>query len=452
MERSLLSGPVLSIVAESEKVIRGIVRDTDTGKGQAGLEVMLTGYYDDTMPPFNPKAKTDAEGRYEIHGARKAKRYLLDSLSDSATGYTPSQIWADDTTGYQPVVADIKVKKGVIVTGKVIDRATGKAVPGWARSAVLSGNPFVKEYRYDQFFTSNGRPPLAYSRELDADGTFRLVTLPGPVLLMGGPNHQKLEPLEAIKFNPPIPDPQYPKYFQKEPEPYQGEASLTYFGIKGFRNTVDGNFCKVLDGKPGAVVKQDIILERASARTVTIQDVDGRPLSGVWATGISSRTRYRAIRLANSFCPVYHLEAGQPRLLVFYEPRRKLAGIRTLKADEKQPIVVKLGLAGALKGRLLDADGKPLAGAEVDLHYRDREAEEIEWAIHEGKQVVTDASGAFAFDELIPEMKIQLTFRRGRRRFEREPKPVEAAIVVKPGECRDLGAINVRLVPDRKRE
>src|SRR5262249_7526326 len=188
----LLSGPDFSVVAESEKVIRGVVTDADTGKGQPGLVIQLTGYYDDMMPPFPLTAKTDAQARYEIHGVRKAKSYLVQFLGDPATGYTPSQVWADDTTGYRPIAADLKVKEGVVVTGKVIDRATGKPIPGWAMAAVLSDNPFVKDYNYAKFKRPTGMPFIAASEEMDAAGTFRLVTLPGPVLLTAGPANRIL--------------------------------------------------------------------------------------------------------------------------------------------------------------------------------------------------------------------------------------------------------------------
>jgi hypothetical protein len=38
----------------------------------------------------------------------------------------------------------------------------------------------------------------------------------------------------------------------------------------------------------------------------------------------------------------------------------------------------------------------------------------------------------------------ELSFRRGRLRFERERKPVDAVIQAKPGECRDLGTIMLK--------
>jgi RNA polymerase sigma factor (sigma-70 family) len=438
MRHHFLYSPDISLVAESEKIIRGRVLDADTRKVQPRLEIRLTGYWD-TFQIFPLTATTDAEGHYEIHGARKAKRYLVQFMGDASAGYAPSQIWADDTTAYQPVPAELKVKKGVIVSGKVIDGATGQALPGWAAAAVLSGNPFIKDYHYDEIVTLNGAPFVARSSGASADGTFRIVTLPGPVLLMGGLYRQKLPPLEAARYGEAIADPKYPKYFQI------GPALLTYRGLKGFRGGVEGNFCKVLDVKPGtALVKQDIVLERGSEQQVGIRDAEGRPLSGIWAAGISPLRGFPAIRLESASCPVYHLEAGKPRLLVFWDPLRNLAGSVTLKGEEKEPVEVKLSPMASLKGRLLDADGKPLAGLGVDLRYHDHQAEAIHFAIHKGNQTVTDTNGAFAFDKLLPDLKIALTFHRYGRLFQRVAKAADTSVQIKSGECRDLGEIKVK--------
>jgi RNA polymerase sigma factor (sigma-70 family) len=442
MEYFFLHGPDVSAVAEAGKIIRGRVTDADTGNGQPGLVVRLSRTNDETAPAAS-EAKTDAAGHFEIHGIRKSRAYLVQCLDDPATGYTPSQVWVEDSAGYQPVVADLKAKKGVVVTGKVLDRATGRPVPGWAAVAVMNGNPHIKDY--PQFETPSPQPYVAHSHELDAEGNFRVVTLPGPVVLMGGPDFTKLDMLEALQYKPPIADPEYPNYFRFGPGPTD-ELRLTYFGAGGLRGSVEGYFCKVLNPKPGtAVVRQDIILERANKLEIRIQDVEGRPLSGVWVTGISPRRSLGAVHLGRDTCPVYELDPSRPRRLVFSEPSRKLAGTRALKGDEQQPLVVRLGVTGAVEGKLQDEAGRPLVGIEIDIHYRDPEAAEIDWAIHEGKQVVTDQAGAFRLEEVIPGLPFELAYRHGRRRLEPQPQVLE----LKSGECQNLGTSKQRLVPDR---
>ncbi len=186
-------------------------------------------------------------------------------------------------------------------------------------------------------------------------------------------------------------------------------------------------------------MNQDVFLERASVLATKFQDPQGQPLSNVWTTGITDENWHHPVLIEGDSCSAYGVEKDKPRLMIFYHPAKKLIGTRTLRGDEKQPVLVKLRSGGAIKGRLLDADGKPMAGVVVDVRYRDREAEELDrWVIHERKQVVADAQGTFTLDELVPALKLELTFRHGRQRFERETKPADSAIEIKPGECRDL--------------
>jgi hypothetical protein len=177
--------------------------------------------------------------------------------------------------------------------------------------------------------------------------------------------------------------------------------------------------------------------------TVQIQDADGKPLKYVRVTGLTEESHY-PFGYAHSTCSAYGVQPGKPRLMLFYQQERKLAGTITLKGDEKQPVVVKLKPAGAIKGRLLDADGKPLAGVRVDPRYHHRDADSMHRATYSEKQVETDANGGFTLDEMLPGFAFDLSFRRGTQRFEREAKPAEATIQVKPGESRDLGDIRTK--------
>ena len=63
--------------------------------------------------------------------------------------------------------------------------------------------------------------------------------------------------------------------------------------------------------------------------------------------------------------------------MVFYEPAKQLVGTLKLQGDEKEPVTVRLGPPGKLKGRFLDEDGKPLAKVLVDLDFRDQTAREM---------------------------------------------------------------------------
>jgi RNA polymerase sigma factor (sigma-70 family) len=438
----LLYGPDLALVAEAEKPISGMVTAADTGKPRPGVVVWLTRDGDNLLPLILT-AKTDAAGRYEIRGARKAQSsYMVEVKSDPAAGYVACQVRAADTPGYAPVTADIRVHKGVVVTGKVIDKTTGKPVPGFAMASVLSDNPHVKDY--PEF---NGSAWMATERTA-ADGTFRVVTIPGPVLLMGGPDHRHLgeDPTASMKYKPAVPDPQYPQYFHKYPE-----DGAVFFVPGNARSPVQGNYCKVLQIKPGtAVVEQDIVLEQAPAVAVQIRDAEGRPVRGAWVTGISPQNWERPVRIAGDSCSAYLAEPDRSRLMVFYEPERKWIGTLTFKGEVKGPVVATLGPAGSVRGRLLGEDGKPVAGVVVEVSHAAREAREIHDHIHRTRQAVTDAGGVFQVEEVIPEIKFTLYYHRKLRESGHSRKVADRQFQVKPGEALDLG--DLRLTPPAKKD
>ena len=242
--RLVLHGPELNIVAEREKLIRGRVTDSATGEPRAGVQVLLTRSRSDLLWPI-PEARTDKDGRYEIRGARKAKGYMVEVGADTTAGYMPCQGWADDTTGYEPVTLDLRTRKGVVVTGRLIDGGTGKPVPGWALIGVPQGNPSVKDY--PEFDASAWFP----MQQTNAAGRFRVVAIPGPVLLFGQPNNA-----DFLKYKPPAADPKYPQFFKM-----LGDHTA-YFAPGGAMTPLQGRYCKVLEIPAGAKeVEHDIVLE-----------------------------------------------------------------------------------------------------------------------------------------------------------------------------------------------
>jgi RNA polymerase sigma factor (sigma-70 family) len=240
-----LYGPDFAAVAEREKPVRGRVTDADTGKPRAGVQVLLTRTDGGDLLQVPVGASTDKDGRYEIHGARKATSYMVEVAADTADGYMPAQASSGDTPGFDPVALDLRVKKGVVVTGRIMDRATGKPVRGWALIGVPQGNPSVKDY---PDFNSSAWFPM---QQTDADGRFRVVAIPGPVLLFGQP-----ENADFARYKAPKADPKYPQFFK-----VFGDHTA-YYMPGGAMTPLQGRACKVIDIKAGAkIVEQDIEME-----------------------------------------------------------------------------------------------------------------------------------------------------------------------------------------------
>jgi RNA polymerase sigma factor (sigma-70 family) len=431
MRATLLYGPEPALVAEREKSIRGAVTAADTGKGLAGIEVRLWGYAD--RPVYVPlKATTGADGRYEIHGARKEKAYALVAMADVVAGYIGCNVRADDPPGYDPVTIDVRMVKGVIVTGRVLERTVGKLVPTQSvcsvSAAALDGNSFVRANPTVEASGTSSSAGLTRS-----DGTYRIVTVPGPILLSAGPRE-----LAAIcRFKQADLDPSCPQYFTKRDDGYW------FHGSGGTFNPVNGNWCKVLNTKAGtAVVEQDIVLEPAAELSLHLRDEAARPLAGVLTAGIIRRVWYPAFPCKADVCTVYEPGPDDRRLIVLFQPERKLAATFKPLGNEKPKDSLVLRPTATLKGRLVGKDGKPLAGVAVDVTYRDRPAEEVTSWFYETRQIVSGPDGGFTFDAVLPGLPCKISFKRNGNPLKLNGRSA-ALTPVDSGKTDDLGTLVV---------
>jgi protocatechuate 3,4-dioxygenase beta subunit len=433
-----LFGPEPVVVVEQEKIIRGRVTD-HLGRPRAGVKVVFSRPNRRDLNPDYNAAITDSDGKYVIRGARKHKGYMVECDADPKAGLLPCQAFADDTVGYEPVTLDLKCAKGVVVTGTVKDKATGAPISSSVYTAVLAKNPFVKDYPPFMDSASFG----SQKNQTDKEGRFRVVTIPGPVLLMAGPHKGDFGRVyKAMK-----PDPKYPEYFHTR------FGGLGYYGLDSTFGIVQGCWCKVIDAKKGDVeVHIDVELEPATSMTVRVVDAEGKPVKGAHATGITHIDFEHARASANSdVLTLYNVEPGQDRFVAVVQAKRKLVGTRTVKASDKDP-VVKLGPGGVVSGRVVDAEGKPIAGVTVDLHYTRREVSEVAHALarEEGRigrrlpqQVVTGPGGDFRFDTLFPGCELRLTFQKGRKRYGPEYHKAPRHTVARHGDELKLGDVPI---------
>jgi hypothetical protein len=240
-------------------------------------------------------------------------------------------------------------------------------------------------------------------------------------------------------------DSAYPDYFDERMSGFRSPGGVT--------TIMQGQWCKVLKLKPDETeVKFDVRFKRASRFTVKVQDADGKPLTGVTVAGNTARDWARPEECQADTCIVRELETVKPRFLAFLEPTRKLVGTLILKGDEKEPAIATLGPGGKVRGKLVDAAGKPIAGALVKLGYEHRAAEEIDRHFHgdwrfsgprsSGPPVETNAAGEFAIDLVIPGEPFTV-YGRKKDRF-LEPPDRKVKTTVKSGEEKDLGEISMK--------
>jgi hypothetical protein len=296
------------------------------------------------------------------------------------------------------------------VTGRVLDRATGKGVPSEVRSAPLPENKYCTKPGYDLY-----RHP-AQGTPTDADGRFRLVVVPGPsILLVAALAVDRLG--DGTPINPFT-------------QPEFSAEDRKHLSLR--TNQSDGRFVKTANDKEeylgrahaGMVldlaedagpIHRDVFLERGRTRKVHLEDADGKPLTGCQAGGLTDEL-WLTFALKEASCTVYALRANHPRQLAFVHPQRRLAGLLTLRDDEKDAITVRLQPTGSMSGRVLDAEGQPLAGilvrTDILSNWAARPVDtQLRW---QREPVRTGADGRFRIDNVIPHLEHNFILTKGK--------------------------------------
>jgi RNA polymerase sigma factor (sigma-70 family) len=424
----LLNGPKLTYVVPASRRIEGAVREASSGKPVAGYVINVHAGYG-----FGITSVSDKEGRYKLNGVPKVKQYLLGAEPPDGSPWLRSGARLDDTEGVQPLTIDFTVARGIVLSGRVLDKTTGKGVKGSVRFIPLPGNTFANKPGFDSFKYER------LSNIVDADGRFKFNIIPGLGVLMfqasGGAKAnggQEINPYKTAEFD--AKDREHVKITESE-------DGARFTAIDNSIEFLDiNNAVKVLNLAPGAGAAQcNLSVERGQTRTVKIEGADGKPLRGTTVAGLTA-SWHSPVQIKDSACTVFALDSRKPRHLLFLHADRKLAGSLTVRGGEKEPPVARLSPTGSVTGRALDREGRPIAGAEVNLSSPDAAARELY-----RQMVHTDKDGRFRIEGLVPDVKFNLNVYQGRTFLVGEPRI--GVRQVKPGATLDLGDLRLKPGP-----
>jgi hypothetical protein len=408
-------------LAVSARPIRGIVREKETGRPVVNAVVSSLGYTLD-------RAKTDAQGRFELLGYPKSGAYhLTASPPQNQPLFTITRRVAD-APGLGPLEVDFELARGISVKGRLTDQETGKPVKGEVAYFPLYPNPNVitlgDHLRVDRPCSQAVTEP---------DGSYMVVALPGPgVVTIASWSGRwdryvgaRVDPKELKRVAPHTRDFDNSNVERGFLSVAAGGQAMSAIVLSNYN---DLTLINPPEGAPP--IRHDVALR--SGRTVAgvVVGPDGKPLAGVRILGTTSHHFEESITASDGAFEVKALDPRGTRTLNFFDAAKNLSLSTEVRGDQTGPLTIRLQAYGSATGQLLDEDGHPLK--DLVLHfYRPG-------LMGPGEATTrTDAKGVFRVLGLVPGQKYE-------PRYSRDRQPPYPEFSVASGEVKNLGVARVK--------
>jgi RNA polymerase sigma factor (sigma-70 family) len=399
-------GAAFDLVVAPTKPVVGVVRDRATGQPLAGVAIHthiisgMEGLHNNLI-----RVTTDKDGRYRLVGLPKGPGNQI-LARPAELPYLPALERVPDTPGLEPVTVDFALERGVWVTGRVTDKATGKTVASGVEYFALSDNPHLRGAGFeDSNWHGTGD-----------DGTFRTVVLPGPGVL-------------AVRAT-------YDRYRMGiGADRIKGHRAEGGFDLLLTRPYLlhTGNYHTLvpIDPRPDAEsITCDVVLDPGRTLTGIVIGPDGQPLAGARVSGEKPMTCWAPGALKGAEFLIVSLWDDESRLVQVMHEGKQLVGWRTVRGSDTEPVRISLEPWGSVTGRLVRPDGEPMKEVWIDVRHVPR--------VRVGKD------GKFRIDGLARGLKYSVSVVKDPGyALEISGKNLQD-FTIKPGETRELGDIQVK--------
>lgn len=399
-------GPTFDLVIPPTKPVVGVVRDKATGKPLAGVTVHtylisgMEGIHNNLI-----RVTTDKDGRYRIVGLPKGQGNQISARPEDVP-YLPALADVPDTPGLEPVTVDFALQRGVWVTGRVTDKATGKPVASGIEYYALADNPHLKGVKLDD---NNWQP----TRD---DGTFRTAALPGPGIIAVRSTYERYRMgigADRIKGQ-------------------RAQAGMDLIRTKPYL-LHPGNYHVLvpIDPEPDAEsITCDVVLDPGRTLKGIVVGSDGQPLAGARVSGEKPMIYWSQQTLKDAEFAITSLGDDESRQIQVMHEGKKLIGTLAVRGSDKGPVRVQLEPWGSVTGRLVKPDGEPMTNVWVNINHLPR--------------VKPDKDGKFRIDGLSRSLKYSVhVVKDPGYGLEITGKEIKD-ITIKPGETKELGEIQVK--------
>jgi RNA polymerase sigma factor (sigma-70 family) len=407
-------GAVFDHLAESSRPLRGVVRDKETRKPVAGVQI--------SSYATTHTTQTDKDGRYELLGYAKSQEYHVTATPGAGQPYFTASARFADAPGFTPLDADIQLVRGIPLSGRVTDKDTGKPIRGTrVEYYAVYPNPKAQDGPHESTATAG------------ADGTFALVVLPGPGVLAvtagAVPQDKYMSALITL---------QEMKAFYKNwanPGGNTEDFLIVAAGGNSMRGLVQENHHALVLIEPDEKadkLKRDVALQPARTLKGSVVGPDGKPVAGALVFGLTFH-HFAHETLKTADFTVSGINPKRTRELLFTHKELGLGYHQEIRGDEAGPLAIKLQPLGSASGRLVDKDGLPVPGLVLNVNRSRMEGPG-------GVQVKTGKDGRFLAEGLVPGQKYDLLAANRAR-----SGGLRQGVVVESGKDKDLGDLTIDL-------
>jgi RNA polymerase sigma factor (sigma-70 family) len=401
-------------VAAPTKPVVGMVRDKDTRKPLAGMTVETNKLANDPVPGRNiVQTTTDAEGRYRLTGLPKGKGSKIRLVPRDDQPYVSVHALVPDSPGLDPVTVDFEVKRGIWIEGNLTDKVTGKPVQGSVDYFALDSNPNVRDHP-----GFDGTIPPHWGVATKKDGSFRVVGLPGPGLIaVFYTDHHLLAP--------------------DRDDEYGIKQRVLYTSPRQLGLLINYTALARIDPAKGIEsVKREVTLDPGWTFTGTVLGPDGKPLFGARSFGLTDRGWPRETMKTAEFT-VRAFNPRRPRDVFFQHLEKGLVGVARAPKENGGSVAVQMKPSATIIGRLIDVDGTPRAGVELEVRYRHKGTSfYFDWSDYFPARIRTDPEGRLRIEALLPGHEFRLSDGKGILPF--------GGNTLQSGQTKNLGDVKIK--------
>ncbi len=409
----------------SGRTISGIVSDRATGVPLAGAKVIGPSLTRLEYPGFDRFfATTDDQGRFQIDGfpVGRSAQFVVDA--PEKLPYFGRVVNLKLEPGAGPHQVDFSLARGVWVTGKVVDDATGQGI---GRETVeyhaFNDNPYLRK-DLDGGFAPHFGPDHHYEYT-DQDGKFRIRGYPGRGIVTAGGGHDFLEGIGADQITGLKPD----------------EVFESLYDTRGFSPYIRNTTIEVDIPEGAETIECELRLVKGKSREVHVVGPDGRPQNGIQASGLANQIENPIKEIKDSHFQVTNLFPGEKREVVARFVPEKLMGMAVITAEGDGPVILKLVPWASVTGRVVDEQGNPRSrGLTIELEDGKLPIHTLNGRNYDKEDFTIDADGRFDLEGLVPGATYRLQLFEGDFI---ELGDLTKDLVLKPGESRDLGDVKV---------